>query len=215
MYLSGCTLSPLQWSPWTAICLFQSQCCGQKVWTPACGFPSEWAFIFCLFMVLVSLHSSRVVLNCGGVRCSICWMRLKNIVWGKNSKVLLVSFGFLCFWGLSYMFVLLYLLFLWTLQKSRFTFASRLLEVDSDDCLQGKLPHWMNKSWGVHLLTSYPSHVGHGAPCFSFRLIHTMSFVSTLRSLRRRRLNIQWQISCPKSDNLRSSANSSICQKLY
>lgn len=86
MYLSGCTLSPLQWSPWAAICLFQSQCCGQKVWTPPCGFPSEWAFIFYLFMVLVSLHSSRVVLNCGGVKCSIRWMRLKNIVWGKNTS---------------------------------------------------------------------------------------------------------------------------------
>ena len=44
-----------------------------------------------------------------------------------------------------------------------------LLEVLSHDCLLGKLPHWINKSCCVHILTSYPSH-GHGTPCFSFSL---------------------------------------------
>lgn len=53
----------------------------------------------------------------------------------------------------------------------------------------GKLPHWINKSCCVHILTSYPLH-GHGTPCFSFRLIHTVSFVFSLRNLQRRRLNI-------------------------
>lgn len=176
---------------------------------------------------LQSEHSSSIFSWCWSVFILREWfwiVEVSNVLfaeWGwkilfeVKLQVLLVSFGFLCFWRLSYMFILLYLLFLGTLQNSQFTFASRLLEVVSDDCLQGKLPHWMNKSWGVYLLTSYPSHVGHGAPCSSFRLIYTMSFVSTLRSLQRRRLNIQWHISCPKSDNLRSSANSSICQKLY
>ena len=135
-------------------------------------------------MVLVKLRFGLQLERC---QMCCCWMRLEK-VWGKNTSFISQSQVSL-FWG-AFLFVhftlLCYSLRLYRSHNS-VLLQDCLLEVLSHDCLLGKLPHWINKSCCVRILTSYPSH-GHGTPCFSFRLIHTMSFVLSLRNLQRRSL---------------------------